>query len=556
MKKADNTIYGHLEILLIITAIVVMAVVMAWISKAEIRTITTGIEEVSDGWYYVENGERVELSLPAVMEVEQGQAFVIYNDSLSEEAGKTITTRAAVYELCVFYEEQLLYEYEDGMFPRNTQMKSKMDCDAQLPNVMQDGTVSLVYSDTENGLYEIPAVYIGSGAEVLTYHYKQMSAVLVIVFFMAVLALISITIPVYLRQIHIYDHRFIDVAIFLIICGIWCVTDSSLAQYYSSNSAVVRVVSFYAFMLLAVPMLHFVRDMGQINKNHLIDWITAAFYVNAIVQGILNYLRVFEFIEMLFVTHLLLTGGVIVLTILMLREYRKNKNRELRTMLLGFVTVGTGGVLAMLLYWLFEIPYYDAIFECGILIFVILLLRSIIITVVGNIRVKTEMAAYKRLAKEDGLTGMPNRRSFEEFITSFQMKANDYANALLVFLDLNTLRGVNDEYGYNVGDELIVATAKCIENAYGDKGTCYRIGGDEFCAIILNPEGTEREWKERLDKEIRDFNSESRYRLSVSSGFSYLRDEDGFVKTISEWKYQANEKLNESKGGKKKNVSV
>ena len=52
---------------------------------------------------------------------------------------------------------------------------------------------------------------------------------------------------------------------------------------------------------------------------------------------------------------------------------------------------------------------------------------------------------------------------------------------------------------------------------------------------------------ERLDKEIRNYNRNSRYRLSIARGFSSIRDEKGNIKTTGEWKYEADTNMNQNK---------
>ena len=69
---------------------------------------------------------------------------------------------------------------------------------------------------------------------------------------------------------------------------------------------------------------------------------------------------------------------------------------------------------------------------------------------------------------------------------------------------------------------------------------------------MIDPYKTEEEWLEILDKEVQLHNRASRYSLSISAGFSYLRDENGYIRTISDWKYEADKKMYESKGRKLK----
>ena len=204
-------------------------------------------------------------------------------------------------------------------------------------------------------------------------------------------------------------------------------------------------------------------------------------------------------------------------------------------------------MLALLMYWLLQISYYSIIFDFGILIFVFILLSVIVLNMADNFRFKTEMIVYQRLAKEDRLTGIGNRRAFDEKVTELVNHAEQYQNIALVFMDLNGLKKINDTYGHNAGDEMIIASAGCIKNTFSHMGFSYRIGGDEFCVILPNPTGTEEEWFEKMDQEILRYNNGSRYKISLARGVSYIRDENADLKTVSDWKYEADQNMYKDK---------
>ncbi len=65
---------------------------------------------------------------------------------------------------------------------------------------------------------------------------------------------------------------------------------------------------------------------------------------------------------MLFVTHILLFAWVLILAALLIREYRKHKKKEVLVLLAGYIIVGASGVIALTLYWLFEI-YYQPVYS-------------------------------------------------------------------------------------------------------------------------------------------------------------------------------------------------
>ena len=502
------------------------------------------VRELSAGWYRLEDGRRFAVQVPGTVVLEGGGDLVLYNDSLTDaDQGATLTTRGAVYRLQIALGDEVLYAYDDTAFPRNKQMRAKLDCNAVLPEETSAQPLVLSYEDPGDGRFVLAEVYLGSSSAVFRRHCAGDAFTLLIVFTMALMSVAATVIALYLAKVHMQDRRFGDVACFLLLCGAWCALDSSLVQELSGQSPLVCYLSFYAFMTLGIPMLHFVRNTGEMKRFRSLNGCIGAFYLNAIVQSLLNYFLGIDLIDMLFVTHLLLAGGTGLMSVLMLREDRACRNREILAVLRAFVMLGASGLLALLLYWALEIPYYGSIFECGILVFIICLLGSLITTMAANLRLKAEVLVYKRLSREDRLTGLENRRAFDAFLARLETEGVRYRDVALVFLDLDGLKHTNDHFGHGAGDELIIGAARCIERAFGSQGRCYRIGGDEFAVILPDPDGEERIWNERLDQAIRDYNQGSRYPLSIARGVSYLRDGDRGVKRMSDWKYEADQAM-------------
>lgn len=513
------------------------------------------IWELSNGWYYIENGEKKEISLPHEI-ISEENPLIIYNEDLTQdEAGLTITTKAANYDLIMSYGDEILYQYDDGGFPRNTQTKSQINCDGVLPNLVGTKTLKLEFFNEKNAEYNLPIVYIGVGSSITSSHYKDVAFKASIAIIMIALSIFAFGVGIYMKRLNIYDKRFVNVSLFLIICSIWCLTDSVIVQQTSYHYQKIYDLSFYSFMLLAVPMLHFLKNTFEKKekKCNTFDILIVLFYVNAILQGILNYFGYFEFIEMLFATHLLLGAGCMIVTIVLLKEYNQNKTEESKAIVLAFNVLIAAGILALVLYWALKITYYSLIFEIGILIFIGLLLKEIIRSSATSLRTQTEIEILQQLAREDRLTEIGNRRAFEECISELEREASTLKDALLIFIDINFLKLTNDKYGHSAGDELIKAAAVSIKNTFGNDGHYFRIGGDEFCIVLKNPKKEEIAWYKALEEEICRYNSDSQYELSMAKGGSYLREKNGSLKSINEWKYQADQNMYKDKARSKWN---
>lgn len=83
----------------------------------------------------------------------------------------------------------------------------------------------------------------------------------------------------------------------------------------------------------------------------------------------------------------------------------------------------------------------------------------------------------------DKLTRFLNRTAYEEDLSAYAFLPPE-DDFVFMSLDLNGLKDVNDTYGHVAGDELIVGAATCMRETIGNYGKLYRIGGDEFAAMI------------------------------------------------------------------------
>src|SRR5215210_6658478 len=92
-----------------------------------------------------------------------------------------------------------------------------------------------------------------------------------------------------------------------------------------------------------------------------------------------------------------------------------------------------------------------------------------------------------RLAYEDQLTGLPNRRAVEERLERAVVRARQRKSALAVLLcDLDNLKHLNDERGYEAGDRALCRTAEVLVSAAASHpgSALGRLSGDEFCVVL------------------------------------------------------------------------
>ena len=97
-----------------------------------------------------------------------------------------------------------------------------------------------------------------------------------------------------------------------------------------------------------------------------------------------------------------------------------------------------------------------------------------------------EYARFRRVAMRDELTGLYNRRYFErELSATIKNAARAGVSFALFYMDLDGFKSVNDTYGHRVGDELLRAFARRLEDNVDRNDVVARLGGDEFGLIVV-----------------------------------------------------------------------
>lgn len=129
----------------------------------------------------------------------------------------------------------------------------------------------------------------------------------------------------------------------------------------------------------------------------------------------------------------------------------------------------------------------------------------------------------ERRSRHDPLTGLPNRRFLQEGFPDLLRKAQRGGGRVgVLFLDLDRLKLVNDTYGHEVGDQVLVGIANRIRRVLHGGDVLVRYGGDEFvalCPSVITAESAER-LAERLIQDLQaPFGvGQDRVRVSVSVG--------------------------------------
>ena len=172
-------------------------------------------------------------------------------------------------------------------------------------------------------------------------------------------------------------------------------------------------------------------------------------------------------------------------------------------------------------------------------------IRSPALAMTESLSARSE--TLQQAALTDGLTGMQNRRYFDDALKEYldEFRRIDKPVGLMI-LDLDHFKQVNDTHGHDVGDEVLKAVANCLKDMTRYHDVAARLGGEEFAVVAPNMDGDVLvKFAERIRKAIAGMpvlSGNVRLKITASVGLAvWDRKEtaEDFFKRADKQLYQA-----------------
>lgn len=166
-----------------------------------------------------------------------------------------------------------------------------------------------------------------------------------------------------------------------------------------------------------------------------------------------------------------------------------------------------------------------------VLIVLIIIGGLLVVAILKNISAEKEMKeelAY--LSYHDQLTGLYNRRFFEEQLTGVDVEK--ILPLTIVMADVNGLKLVNDSFGHATGDELLKKVAQIMEKGFREDHIIARLSGDEFVVLLPNTDIMETE---KIIKNVKALASEGKVGtvdISISFGYQTMGNKEENIQDI------------------------
>ncbi|MGG1676992.1 diguanylate cyclase domain-containing protein [Neobacillus sp. NRS-1170] len=149
------------------------------------------------------------------------------------------------------------------------------------------------------------------------------------------------------------------------------------------------------------------------------------------------------------------------------------------------IKIAEYNILYLVIHWLWKIPMGGMEALIGTIITTILFMPFLFIVMKQRIRLERAEEKYKALSYFDPLTGLSNRRYFEEILRDSLIDLKgDRQTGVVIFLDFDGFKHVNDNYGHEIGDLLLMEMGKRLLNCLRKEDTVSRFAGDEFLVFL------------------------------------------------------------------------
>lgn len=500
----------------------------------------------SDEWV-LEDGTLVDTSaLRDLEDTEPYKEFSVFNYiPQGVEEGQYLCFRSKNIFLQVYFDDELVYNpyvSESPLYTKSTGTRwNYIPIHSEDVGKRIEIRVIKVY---EEGRASVDNLYIGEPARVImdTIEGKLVSFITCVLILFVGVILIIVDIPINMRTQK--NHELLYLGMFSVSVAIWCLAETHLIQFYYGDSRTMQLVSCCSLMLISIPITLYLDAAFGFRRRKVMMGMVSLSFLSFVATIILHLTRIADVHETLHIWHVVLIMSAIVLLYIIIRNtfvIGKSTSRNVYHILrgVGLCSLSVATIIDIYRYYKGNSNDTAMFVRIGLLVFIVCFGSSSLEKTINAVKLGVQTEIVSQLAYRDGLTRVANRTAFEEHLVELEKRKNDIPAIGIIMFDVNDLKFVNDNFGHQTGDNMLVKSATLIEDAFaGEQGECYRIGGDEF-AVVLSGAQVQEYYENRIArfKEIMSkYNAQpdKEFRISIAHGFAVYdkSDEDEMLMNV------------------------
>ncbi len=302
----------------------------------------------------------------------------------------------------------------------------------------------------------------------------------------------------------------------LLICfGTWIFTQSGSKQILGiTNPALPMIFSFFSMVSLPFFLWYYLITNYISFKKYKIIKYYAFFVLLLYIPITISNIYFIPYTKFLFTIGILILIYSLLLLIISIKIHNNNDKNILSFIIAIsciFISIIFEEIFLLLKINIKAIPVLHIGMALASIIFIYKTINNLIEKNIED----NEKKLLKKMAYIDIVTLTKNRNSYEKFIKENNNTINKVG---IILADINCLKIINDKYGHKYGDLLIKQLSKKLKTSLPQNSLLFRIGGDEFVAIINS---IEKNNFEKLAKKLyQEFSpSDKDYGMAIGSHF-------------------------------------
>lgn len=494
-----------IDLNLAICVILLIFIVFLFLYKLDGGNLNSKDEQFSDGWTY-EDGTPVDFSN---LRYAPEEGTITKTVSPEQVSGADLCFESRSLFFTVYINDTAVYDFHPDLIRIYGDYYGECIHTVDLPALEENSEIRITYTTLHEALTSsFYSMKIQEGAEFVKVTVAENFANYQQCFVIMVLGVVLIVVGFLFTSDPNSVIETISLGTTAIVLALWTSSGSRIPQIISENSAMVRVMDYMCLIFLPVPVIILIASVSKQLESKLLKIQIGLCGLNLVlnVVWVLAFGR--DYSEILFITHIILGIGVLFIIHLTIGAYKKSGKfgKNMKVIVAGFSVLIAAGILDIVRYYLFMASDASLFTRFGLLYFIILFTIYELNLFLNIIRKSAQTEVMEKLAFNDGLTGLLNRLAFTQ--EENRIKEKESGKYVLVQLDINFLKTVNDNYGHSEGDRYIITAADIISESFSKYGKCFRIGGDEFFAI-LSGKDPEKDFEAGLlvfDKLVKEYN--------------------------------------------------
>jgi diguanylate cyclase (GGDEF)-like protein len=398
---------------------------------------------------------------------------------IDKSVGNILAFYSVHQSIEIYVDNQLIYQYP--IENNNPFAKSPGYCwnFVELPNMFNNLQI-VIKSPYSQYLAEIPTFYVGNElslpANIISTNIFSFTICIAIF----ICGLVLIVYHIALARTAGSNNKLLKLGLFAIVLAVWSINESNMTVLLLRNNLATSYVSFLALMLLPYPFARFVQtfyeDESPIwNIFYKIDLMQIIFCLAMMFFGL------YDLKQTLWTTHVMLISVIIIIFVESVRLIKDSELSHNVIVHLICIAICLGSLVLDLVGYYMGSHDNSRYARIGFFLYILILGLSSMSESLLLMKKGQEASAFQKLAYTDQMTGMNNRTCFNKDFELMSHTPNDIA---VIDFDLNNLKKTNDTYGHSAGDKYIITCATIIREIFEGIGKCYRVGGDEFVALI------------------------------------------------------------------------